>query len=50
MREVEMLTERVMFLARGEVVANDSPAIVAATYGYDNLEEVFLSLAETHGR
>ena len=50
MREVEMLTERVMFLARGEVVANDSPAVVAATYGYDNLEDVFLTLAETHGR
>ncbi len=31
MREVEMLTERVMFLARGEVVANDTPAIVAST-------------------
>jgi len=50
MREVEMLTERVTFLARGEVVANDSPAVVAATYGYDNLEDVFLTLAETHGR
>lgn len=50
MREVEMLTERVMFLARGEVVANDTPALVASTYGYDNLEDVFLSLAESHGR
>ncbi len=50
MREVEMLTERVMFLARGHVVANDTPAIVASTYGHDNLEDVFLSLAETHGR
>ena len=48
MREVEMLTERVMFLARGEVVANDTAAIVARTYGHDNLEDVFLSLAETH--
>jgi ABC-2 type transport system ATP-binding protein len=48
MREVEMLTERVMFLARGEVVANDTAAIVSATYGHDNLEDVFLSLAETH--
>jgi ABC-2 type transport system ATP-binding protein len=48
MREVELLTERVMFLARGAVVANDSPAVVAATYGYDNLEDVFLSLAEAH--
>lgn len=50
MREVEMLTERVMFLARGEVVANDTAAIVASTYGHDNLEDVFLSLADTHGR
>jgi ABC-2 type transport system ATP-binding protein len=48
MREVEMLTERVMFLARGEVVANDSAAVVASMYGHDNLEDVFLSLAETH--
>jgi ABC-2 type transport system ATP-binding protein len=48
MREVEMLTERVMFLAGGTVVANGTPAIVASTYGYDNLEDVFLSLAETH--
>ena len=50
MREVEMLTEGVMFLARGEVLANDTPAIVASTYGHDNLEDVFLSPAETHGR
>ena len=36
--------------ACGEVVANDTAAIVASTYGHDNLEDVFLSLAETHGR
>jgi ABC-2 type transport system ATP-binding protein len=50
MREVEMLTERVIFLARGNVVANDTPAAIAAQYGYDDLEGVFLELAETHGR
>ena len=50
MREVEWLTERVMFLARGQIVANDSPAAIARTYGYDNLEGVFLELAEEHGR
>jgi ABC-2 type transport system ATP-binding protein len=50
MREVEMLTERVIFLARGEVVANDTPAAVAATYGHADLEQVFLSLAVEHGR
>jgi ABC-2 type transport system ATP-binding protein len=50
MREVEMLTERVIFLARGDIVANGSPASIAERYGYDDLEGVFLELAETHGR
>ena len=49
MREVEMLTERVIFVARGEVVANDTPAAVAALYGHADLEQVFLSLAAEHG-
>ncbi len=50
MREVEMLTERVIFLARGSIVADDAPASIAATYGYDDLEGVFLQLAAEHGR
>ena len=50
MREVEMLATRVIFLARGEIVANDSPERIAAMFGHDDLEGVFLNLAETHGR
>jgi len=50
MREVEMLATRVIFLARGEIVADDSPAAIAEKYGHDDLEGVFLELAETHGR
>jgi ABC-2 type transport system ATP-binding protein len=50
MREVEMLTERVIFLARGSIVANDTPAAIAEQYGLVDLEGVFLELAETHGR
>ncbi len=46
MREVEMLTERVIFLANGQVVANDTAAAIAETYGYDDLEGVFMQLAE----
>ena len=41
-----MLTERVIFLASGEVVANDTPAAIAATYGHADLEGVFLHLAD----
>jgi ABC-2 type transport system ATP-binding protein len=48
MREVELLTERVVFLAHGQVVANASPAEIAATFGHDDLEGVFLELADQH--
>jgi ABC-2 type transport system ATP-binding protein len=48
MREVELLTERVVFLAKGRIVANASPAEIAATYGHADLEGVFLELAEEH--
>jgi ABC-2 type transport system ATP-binding protein len=50
MREVEMLTERVIFLARGSIVADDPAQVIVAQYGYGDLEEVFLSLAAEHGR
>lgn len=46
MREIELLTERVVFLANGEIVANDTPLAIAATYGYDDLEGVFMQLAD----
>jgi ABC-2 type transport system ATP-binding protein len=45
MAEVERLCERVVFVAAGRIVANGSPAEVAATYGRGNLESVFLHLA-----
>src|SRR5207249_10839167 len=32
MREVEILAERVVFLARGEVVADVSPSVIAAAF------------------
>jgi ABC-2 type transport system ATP-binding protein len=50
MREVEMLTERVIFLARGQVIANDSAQAISAEYGHEDLEQVFLELAAEHGR
>jgi ABC-2 type transport system ATP-binding protein len=45
MREVEILTERVVFLSKGRVVADDTPAAIAALFGHPDLEGVFLSLA-----
>ena len=45
MTDVERICERVIFLSHGLVVADGSPASVAAQFGRTNLEEVFLHLA-----
>ena len=45
MLEVERLCRRVVFLARGRIVADGSPEEVAAHFGRDDLEGVFLHLA-----
>lgn len=46
MVEVERLCERVVFISRGRIVADDTPANVASSFGHDDLENVFLSLAD----
>ena len=46
MLEVERLAERVVFLSQGKVVANDAPGAVAARFGREDLEGVFLQLAD----
>jgi ABC-2 type transport system ATP-binding protein len=46
MVEVERLCERVVFLSQGKVVANDAPSAVAARFGREDLEGVFLQLAD----
>jgi ABC-2 type transport system ATP-binding protein len=45
MQEVERLCERVVFISAGRVVADGPPAVVAARFGRDDLEGVFLHLA-----
>ncbi|HKQ02171.1 MAG TPA: ABC transporter ATP-binding protein [Actinomycetes bacterium] len=45
MIEVERIAERVVFLSAGRVVADGPPLEVAARFGRDDLEEVFLHLA-----
>ena len=45
MTDVERVCERVVFLSAGRVVADGSPAEVAARFERSSLEEVFLHLA-----
>jgi ABC-2 type transport system ATP-binding protein len=47
MVEVQRLCERVVFVSAGRVVANGTPEEVAASFGHDDLEGVFLELAGT---
>jgi ABC-2 type transport system ATP-binding protein len=46
MVEVERMCERVVFISSGRVVADGRPAEVAARFGREDLEGVFLHLAE----
>jgi len=46
MAEVARLCERVIFLSQGKVVADGTPAAVIERFGRDDLEGVFLHLAE----
>ena len=46
MTEVERLAERVVFISRGRIVADGSTREVAAAFAQDDLEGVFLHLAE----
>ena len=48
MREVETLTDRVVFLRAGRVIADGPPAEIAANGGHDSLEELFLAEAALH--
>jgi ABC-2 type transport system ATP-binding protein len=45
MREVEILCERVVILARGRVAADGTPVEVAKQFGTDDLEGAFLEVA-----
>jgi ABC-2 type transport system ATP-binding protein len=47
MDEVQRLAHRVIFVRGGQVAANDTPAAVAAHFGREDLEEVFIHLARS---
>ena len=48
MSEVARLSERVVFLSLGRIIADGSPKDVAAAYGHEDLESVFMQIAERH--
>jgi ABC-2 type transport system ATP-binding protein len=50
MAEVERLCERVIFMKKGRIEDDDTPARLRARYHRDTLEEVFLDVARGTGR
>ena len=46
MADVERMCERVIFLARGRIVADAPPAEISSRYGTEDLEAAFISIAE----
>jgi len=46
MREIEAMCDRVIFLAHGKIVANDTPENLKKAFHEDDLEEIFITIAE----
>src|SRR6266849_3027460 len=50
MREMEEMSDRIIFLQRGQIVAEGTAEAIKAVYGETDLEEVLLKLARTAPR
>jgi ABC-2 type transport system ATP-binding protein len=44
MREIEQVSDRIIFLSRGKIVADDSPDNLKNSFGQEDLEEIFISI------
>jgi ABC-2 type transport system ATP-binding protein len=44
MREIEQVSDRIIFLSRGKIVADDSPDNLKSYFGQEDLEEIFISI------
>ncbi len=46
MREIEQVSDRIIFLSRGQIVADDSPKNLKNSFGQEDLEEIFISIGK----
>jgi ABC-2 type transport system ATP-binding protein len=46
MREIEQVSDRVIFLFQGKIVADDSPDNLKNRFGQEDLEEIFISIGK----
>jgi ABC-2 type transport system ATP-binding protein len=45
MREIEQISDRIIFLNRGSIIADGTPDQITEFFQKDSLEEVFLKVA-----
>jgi len=45
MREIETVSNRIIFLSRGQIVADDTPQNLKKRFGQEDLEEIFVTIA-----
>jgi ABC-2 type transport system ATP-binding protein len=45
MREIETVSDRIIFLCRGQIVADDTPQNLKKRFGQEDLEEIFVTIA-----
>lgn len=45
MREVEAVSDRIIFLSRGRIMADDTPQNLKKRFGEEDLEEIFITIA-----
>jgi ABC-2 type transport system ATP-binding protein len=46
MREIEEVSDRIIFLSRGQIVANDTPKNLKNRFGQEDLEDVFITIGK----
>lgn len=46
MREIEEVSDRIIFLCRGQIVTSDTPENLKSRFGQEDLEEIFVSIAK----
>lgn len=46
MREIETVCDRIIFLSRGQIIADDTPKNLKKRFGQEDLEEIFITISK----
>jgi ABC-2 type transport system ATP-binding protein len=46
MREIEIVSDRIVFLSRGQIIADATPQTLKKRFGQEDLEEIFITIAK----